>query len=251
MTTDALKSIKRRRRRRICRGIRRTIYWTVGAILAAFVIGYATWFRFGWTDLPLRCVDWDFGVARPIYGELRPEVADALEISITSFYGEGTVKQVAPGRLRVRPVVVYFGDYGRLRALTTHLTDRFSQIRDYPATGPGTTDDCQIVQRYLMAGGRAASCDGSWIQFFMADVIKQDAWPAMTRFFRVPKPASSQSQDLSMDWHTRVFTDPRDAVAPEDIAALDCGAPISERFFWWTILTAGAVYGFFASLWPF
>ncbi len=251
MTTDAWRAFKRERRRRICRGIRRTFCLTAGSILAAFVIGYGSWFRFGWTDLPLRCVDWGYGVARPIYGELRPEVADALETSISSFYGKGTVKKDATGLLRVRPVVVYFGDHGRLEALTTHLTDRFSPIRDYPATGPGTTDDCQIVQHYLMAEGRAAHCDGSWIQFFMAGIIKQDAWPAMTRFFRVSKPTPEQVYALTVDWHTQVYGDPPDAVAPEDIAALDCDAPISERFFWWTIVTVGAVYGFFASLWPF
>ncbi|MEM7124171.1 MAG: hypothetical protein AAF563_23030 [Pseudomonadota bacterium] len=250
MTTDAWRAFKRERRRRICRGIRRTFYLTAGSILAAFVIGYGSWFRLGWTDLPLRCVDWAWGETRQISGELRPEAADALKTWLTTLYGDGSVKQDTSGRLRVRPVVVYFGDEGRLRSLTVHLTDWFSDLRDYPGSGPGTTDDCRVVQHYLMSEGQAAACDDSWVQFFMRE-IKQDNWPAMTRFFRVNQPSPGHVYDMTMDPHALVFRDSSESTAPRDLPELDCGPPMGHRFVYGTILFAGSVIWFFNSLWPF
>ncbi len=248
--TEPWRAPDRERRRRICRRIRRTFLRTIGCATVALVIGYAAWFRFGWTDLPLRCVDWDYGETRQIAGELRPEAADALERWLARLYGEAAVKQVAPGRLRVRPVVVYFGDHSRLRSLTIQLTDRFSDLPNYPATGPGTTDDCRIVQHYLMVGGRAASCDDSWDQFFMEE-INQDVWPAMTHFFRVNQPDPGHMFDLPMFPLLHFPEDLPDGAAPEDIAELDCDAPMGEKFIYGTFIAGGAVIGFFVSLWPF
>ena len=48
---------RRQRRRQICKRIRRVLFVTLGLSFAVVVVGHLIWFRYGWTDLPLRCVD--------------------------------------------------------------------------------------------------------------------------------------------------------------------------------------------------
>ncbi len=250
MTTDASSALKRQRRRRICRVIRRTVYCTVGAIFVAFVIGYAAWFRFGWTDLPVSCADWQWGEARYVFGDLRPHAADSLETALAALYGDAAVRRVSPERIQVRPAVIYFNDYDRLYDLSAYLTVRYSDVRANNRTEFDVAQDCRLVQHYLMAGGRAETCDEEWDAFFL-QFIRQDTWPLLTRFFHVEQPRATHMGEF-LDSTLPVHVEgPRWLAKPMPLSELNCGPTKGHVIFFGSILIAGEVILFVESQWPF
>ncbi len=230
----------RDRRRRICRRIRRTFLRTVGCVTVALVIGYAAWFRFGWTDLPVRCVDWRWEQTRPVLGDLRPHAADAFETVLTTLYGEAAVRRVSPERIQVRPVVVYFGDDKRLADLAAHLTARFSDLRVEHMSPVDVAQDCRLVQHYLLAGGRAEGCDDSF-DTAMLQAIRQDALPWLTRFFHVEQPEPYDMKDLIDQTLPDFREGPHWRAKPIPLEDLRCGPTLGHKILYGGILIAGAI----------
>jgi hypothetical protein len=167
--------------------------------LAVGVVGHIIWFRFGWEDLPLRCYDnqglFNYGW-QELSGELRPQVADSLEAMLRALYGEAAIRRSGPGRIEVRPAVIYFDDSGRLADLTTLLTYDYGHGR--PATGERSLreSDCRFAQHHLMEGSQARSCADPW-EPHIYGIIAQDSWPWLTHVLEVRQPAVGSVDELA------------------------------------------------------
>ena len=217
----------------------------------AILVGHVVWFRYGWTDLPLRCVDEGWEEWREIYGELTPQAAASFERTLTVFYGEDAVKRPQPGRIVVRPVVVVFGDENRLRDLTVMMTDRLTNPRDFAYADFDWSKDCRVVQQALMAKGRADSCDSLWQGWFLHGLVSQADRPWLTRLFRVEPPDVDQIDNLASGMLPKRVHWTSDIVVKNLSSGVQCGPSIDHKVFFTTILAAGAVIGAIEWLWPF
>jgi hypothetical protein len=251
MTTDAWRALKRERRRRVCRGIRQTFLLVMGVSIAALVVYHLIWFRYGWTDLPLRCADEGWGEWREIYGELTPQVAASFERLLTTLYGEDAVKRPQPGRIVVRPVVVIFGDDGRLRDLTIMMTGRLANPSRSALTRYEDSKGCRLVQQELMARGRGNSCESLWQAELLRFPVNQADTPWLTRFFRVAQPAPGLMDNLPPD----AFPRPGRWLKPVDSDRLpdgvECGPSLGHKVYFGSIAVVADILQYAESLWLF
>jgi hypothetical protein len=223
----------------------------LGVSIAALVVGHLVWFRYGWTDLPLRCADEGWGEWREIYGELTPQAAASFERLLTTLYGEDAVKRPQPGRIVVRPVVVIFGDDGRLRDLTIMMTGRLANPSRSALTRYEHSKDCRLVQQELMARGRGDSCESLWQAWLLRWPVTQAGRPWLTSFFRVGQPAPGQMDNLPPDALPRPGRWPKLVDSDSLPDGVECGPSLSHKVLFGPIVLGAHVMGIAQSLWPF
>ncbi len=186
--TEDWRTLRKKRRRSLCRRVHRTILVAIGLSVVVCIVAHIIWFRIGWTDLQPRCtygdqVDW-----RVLVGELKPDVANSFETTLKALYGKAAVSREGQGHLRVRPAVLYLDDHGRLEDLTAWLTSISAASLGSQVEYARDANDCDFVQHYLMADGKAAACEDRW-HARLVSIFDQDSWPWLTRFFWVQQPA--------------------------------------------------------------
>jgi hypothetical protein len=224
---------------------------TLGLSAAVVIVGHLIWFRYGWTDLPLRCVDQGWEEWREIHGELTPQAAIFFERALTELYGEAAVQRPQPGHVLVRPVVVVFDDDNRLRELTFMMTDRLTNPSDFAYADFEWSKDCRVVQQALMAKGRADSCDSLWQGWLLSELVRQTDIPWLTRFFRVEPPDGEEIDNLPSDALPNLVPWTSDIDDNNLPSGVKCGPSIDHKVFFSIILAAGAVIGAVNALWPF
>jgi len=242
---------RRRRRRQICKRIRRVLLISASLSLATVVVGHLIWFRYGWTDLPLRCVDQDWEEWREVRGDLTPQAAISFERALIALYGEEAVQRPEPGHVVVRPVVVVFGDENRLRDLTFMMTDLLTNPRDFAYADFEWSKDCRVVQQALMARGRAESCDSLWQSWLLRGLVGQADTPWLTRLFRVDPPEEGQIDNLASDALPKRVHWTSDIDDSDLPSGVQCGPSIDHKVTFTTIIFAGTVIAAVKSLWPF
>jgi hypothetical protein len=219
--------------------------------IAIVVVGHLIWFRYGWTDLPLRCVDQGWEEWREIHGELTPQTAIFFERALTALYGEAAVQRPEPGHVVVRPVVVVFGDENRLRDLTVMMADRLTNPRDFAYADFEWSMDCRVVQQALMAKGRADSCNSLWQGWFLQGLVGQADRPWLTRLFRVEPPDVEQIDNLASDALPKPVHWTSDIDGNNLSDGVQCGPSIDHKVTFGTIIVVGTVIAAVKSLWPF
>jgi hypothetical protein len=209
--------------------------------LVAVFVGHVVWFRFGWEDLPLRCLDHDeWSGWQELSGELQPQAANRLESTLRALYGKSAVKRAGAGRVQVRPAVIYFGDDGRLADLTTLLTYRFASARGSIAPQAEWVSDCRLAEHELMACGQARSCWDPW-EPHIYGLVDQESWPWLARSLGVQIPSVSGIDQLS--WlappiPTAGLPRLENQVVPDEIA---CGLTFHDRVWFYSMVLVGLV----------
>jgi len=219
--------------------------------LAVAIVGHLVWFRYGWTDLPLRCVDQGWEEWREIRGELTPQAAASFERALTALYGEAAVQRPEPGHVVVRPVVVVFNDANRLRDLTVMMTDRLTNPRDFAYADFRWSKDCRVVQQALMAKGRADSCDSLWQSWFLLGLVSHADRPWLTRLFRVDPPNVDRIDNLASGILPMPVHWTSDIVAKGLPSGVPCGPSIDHKLLFGPFVIGAEIEGFIQSLWPF
>ena len=248
MTTDTWRALRRERRRKICRGVWRTFICTLGLSLAVAFVAHLTWFRYGWTELPLRCLDDDGW--RELPGELTPQGAASYEAILKALYGDAAVKRTSIGSILVRPAVVNFDDNRRLVELTTLLTGKFAAAMGSPYRGQAWAQDCRVTQYYLLTSRHAEACEDPWRPHIYG-VIGQGSWPWLTHFFRVQQPGPHFFDSLPVEVMPHPADRPAHLAGPAVSGDIVCGPSFHDRMFFGAIFAVGSVMWFAKSLWPF
>ncbi len=251
MTTDAIRTLRRQRRRRVYRGIWRTFLWTLSLSLVVALVGHIIWFRFGWTELSLRCFDdSEWGGWRELSGELSPQAATSFEAILKTMYGDAAVRRSNTGGVLVRPAVTHFDDNRRLAELTTLVTGRYAAAMGTSYLDETGAHDCRMTQHYLLASRQAKTCEDPW-EPHVFGVIGQDSWPWLTRFFLVRQPGPPVLNSLPDDVLPHPTDAPGHLADPAVPADIVCEYPIDERVEFGAIYAVGSVVWFVMSLWPF